>query len=227
MLRLSRRLDDHLHVVRYDRRGYGRSAPHGGPFGIREQVEDLVEHLDGRRAVIVGHSFGGNIALAAAERHPELVAGVATYETPVSWLPWWPRRRLDAPPRSPADEAERFIVRLIGDERWLALPERTREVRRTEGTTMVAEAAALAAGAPWEGGRIHVPVAVGLGAAALDHHRRAAAYIAAAVDGAELVVLAGCGHDAPTAASDLVAKALVEPLLRRVGPPWSPRSSPA
>jgi pimeloyl-ACP methyl ester carboxylesterase len=31
MLRLSRRLDHEYRVVRYDRRGYGRSTPHGGP----------------------------------------------------------------------------------------------------------------------------------------------------------------------------------------------------
>ena len=30
-----RRLDDRLRVLRYDRRGYGRSAPHGGPYGMR------------------------------------------------------------------------------------------------------------------------------------------------------------------------------------------------
>ena len=46
--------------------------------------------LAGRRAVLVGHSYGGDVALATADRHPDLVAGVAVYETPLSWLPWWP-----------------------------------------------------------------------------------------------------------------------------------------
>jgi len=31
---LSRRLDDGFRVLRYDRRGYGRSAPHDGPFDV-------------------------------------------------------------------------------------------------------------------------------------------------------------------------------------------------
>ena len=38
LLKLSRRLDDDHRVLRYDRRGYGRSAPHPGPFGMDGQV---------------------------------------------------------------------------------------------------------------------------------------------------------------------------------------------
>ena len=77
-------------MLRYDRRGYGRSTPHDGPFGIDEQVADLVALLDGRPAVVFGHSYGGNVALALADRHPELVRAVGVYETPLPWLDWWP-----------------------------------------------------------------------------------------------------------------------------------------
>ena len=79
MLKLSRRLDERYRVLRYDRRGYGLSNPHPGPFGIDAQVADLVDLLAGRRAVVVGHSYGGNVALATACRHPELVAGVGLF----------------------------------------------------------------------------------------------------------------------------------------------------
>ena len=106
MLKLSRRLDEDFRVLRYDRRGYGRSFPHDGPFTMDAQVADLVGLLAGRRAVLVGHSYGGNVALATADHHPDLVAGVAVYETPLSWEPWWPgttagvdrRRRLPDKP---------------------------------------------------------------------------------------------------------------------------------
>ena len=89
MARAAGRLAGH-HVVRYDRRGYGRSAPHDGPFGIEEQVADLAAVLDGRPAVVFGHSYGGNVALGLADRHPSLVEAVGVYETPLSWLDWWP-----------------------------------------------------------------------------------------------------------------------------------------
>ena len=54
------------------------------------QVADLVDVLAGRPAVVFGHSYGGNVALAAADRHPDLVRAVGVYETPLSWLDWWP-----------------------------------------------------------------------------------------------------------------------------------------
>ena len=69
MLKLSRRLDDEYRVLRYDRRGYGHSVTHPGPFAMADQVADLVGLLAGRRAVLVGHSYGGNVALAAAAGH--------------------------------------------------------------------------------------------------------------------------------------------------------------
>ena len=94
MLRLSRRLDDRFRVLRYDRRGYGRSVPadgpHPGPFDMPHQVDDLVGLLAGRRALLFGHSYGGNVALATAARLPEQIMAVAVYETPLSWEPWWP-----------------------------------------------------------------------------------------------------------------------------------------
>ena len=91
LLKLSRRLDDDHRVLRYDRRGYGRSAPHPGPFGMDGQVDDLVALLDERPAVVFGHSYGGNVALAVAARRPDLVRAVGVYESPLSWLDWWPR----------------------------------------------------------------------------------------------------------------------------------------
>ena len=75
MRRAARALADDFRVVIYDRRGYGRSVGVGPPFGVDEQVEDLVAVIDGRPAVVFGHSFGGDVALAAAERHPALGAG--------------------------------------------------------------------------------------------------------------------------------------------------------
>ena len=46
LLKLSRRLDDRALVTRYDRRGYGWSRPHDGPFTMAHQVADLVDVID-------------------------------------------------------------------------------------------------------------------------------------------------------------------------------------
>ena len=52
MAKVVRRLDVHHRVLRYDRRGYGTSRDIGGPFTIARHVDDLVELLAGRPAVV-------------------------------------------------------------------------------------------------------------------------------------------------------------------------------
>jgi len=80
-----------LHTIRYDRRGYGKSVDLGA-VPIDGHIADLVDVLDGRPGVVVGHSLGGVIALGAAQRHPELVRAVGAYESPMPWVDWWPKR---------------------------------------------------------------------------------------------------------------------------------------
>ena len=56
---------------------------------IDGHIADLLSVLDGRRAVVVGHSFGGVTAMGAAARAPQSVAAVVLYETSVAWVPGW------------------------------------------------------------------------------------------------------------------------------------------
>lgn len=66
---------DH-HVVRYDLRGYGRSAPAEAEFS---PVRDLLSLLDDRglrRPLIVGPSMGGKIALDLTLAHPDRVGAL-------------------------------------------------------------------------------------------------------------------------------------------------------
>lgn len=221
MLKLSRQLDGEHRVLRYDRRGYGRSSPHAGPFSMDAQVADLVTLLAGRAAVLIGHSYGGNVALATAAQHPELVRGVAVYETPLSWEPWWPGTSAGAAAVASADDpaaaAEVFMRRMIGDARWEALPERTRETRRVEGAAMVGELADLRANAPWHAEQLHLPVVASYGEHGSPHQQRGMQHVASIVAGAELVVLPGCRHDAPLSHAQLFADHIALPLLRRCG----------
>ncbi|MEO8266387.1 MAG: alpha/beta hydrolase [Ilumatobacteraceae bacterium] len=223
MLKISRRLDSDYRVLRYDRRGYGRSSPHDGPFTMDAQVIDLVGLLSGRKAVLVGHSYGGDVALAAAEQHPDLVTGVAVYETPLSWEAWWPGTTAGAiavaDSGRPHEAAERFLRRMLGDERWDALPERTKHARRAEGVAMVEELADLRRHQAWDAARINVPVVTSYGADGAPHHRMGMRH-AAAILGCPVVELAGCRHDAPLSHPDLFRTEVIDPLMLRVGPPW-------
>jgi pimeloyl-ACP methyl ester carboxylesterase len=215
LLKLSRRLDEWAHVARYDRRGYGRSTPHEGPFGIPAQVDDLVEVIgrhrsdDTSRTIAIGHSYGGNVALATAQRHPGLLDAVVTYESPLSWLEWWGGSAgSDAVAwrHDPQEAAERFMRRLIGDERWERLPEATRTARRAEGPAMVGELAELRERPAWSGESIDVPVLALYGEHGKPHHQRGAETIAAMIPGALVERIDGAAHFGPNTHPDLVAE---------------------
>jgi pimeloyl-ACP methyl ester carboxylesterase len=91
--RVIRRLDD-LHTVAYDRRGYHRSR-HALPLNttLDGHIDDLLAVVDGRPSVVVGHSYGGDIALGAALRGGPAagIVSVAAYEPPMPWLGAWAR----------------------------------------------------------------------------------------------------------------------------------------
>ncbi len=199
MALLARHLQGQHRVLRYDRRGYGRSWPHTGPFTVDEQVDDLVELIEDRQVVLIGHSFGGNIALSAAARLREQGVGVSTYETPLSWMDWWPGTTAGAMAvaSSEADAAANFMIRLIGHKRWEALPERTREERRREGAALVGELTALRSKAPWNVENITCPVLCGYGSLGMKHHADGARWLAQNLTNGQLVELRDAAHSAP------------------------------
>jgi pimeloyl-ACP methyl ester carboxylesterase len=215
LLKLSRRLDDRFLVTRYDRRGYGRSRPHHGPFTIGAQVDDLVEVIEsttpgtGVPTVVIGHSYGGNVALAAADRHPHRIDAVVTYETPLSWLEWWGGTAggdAVAWRHDPEEAAERFMRRLIGDERWERLPASSRDARRAEGFAMVDELTDLRAQPPWHADRIGVPVLCLYGEHGRPHHQRGARELVAMLPDARLAMVEGAHHFGPNTHPDETAE---------------------
>src|SRR5437868_2598996 len=64
------------HVVRYDRRGYGRSDPAMSSFSPTEDLAKLLTHLQVEHAVIVGSSSGAALAIDFAVAHPEMIDGL-------------------------------------------------------------------------------------------------------------------------------------------------------
>jgi pimeloyl-ACP methyl ester carboxylesterase len=113
-------------VVAMDLRGYGGSdkTPNGyDPMTLAQDVSSVVKVLGARRAVLVGHGWGGYVGWATAAIHPREVAAVCVLSAPhprsmlvqawsgAAWpavrhvlamqLPMVPERRL-ASPRSGA-----------------------------------------------------------------------------------------------------------------------------
>lgn len=219
--RVMARLPD-LHVVTYDRRGYGRSAAAGPGTDVDGHVADLLAVIGDRPVVVVGHSLGGNLGLAAAGRRPDLVRSVGVYEAPLPWLPEWPEGTAGGEAAAggvdPTDAAERFMRRLVGDERWQRLPAATRDQRRAEGPTLVAEMQSSRAGAPYDPAAITVPVVVARGSESAAHHRLSAAWLAEHLPRTESMVVDGAGHGGHTS-HPAAFEQLVRRVVERAGPP--------
>jgi len=69
-------LCDKYHVVRYDRRGYGRSELTKARFVPEDDLLKIMRQVHMDRAFIVGNSSGGGLALDFALAHPEMVEGL-------------------------------------------------------------------------------------------------------------------------------------------------------
>jgi pimeloyl-ACP methyl ester carboxylesterase len=64
-------------VIAPDRLGYGRTGGRAAGFAVNAEATcELLDRLERRSAIVVGHSWGGGVALALAEAHPERVDGL-------------------------------------------------------------------------------------------------------------------------------------------------------
>ena len=74
--------------------GFGSASPPPVAWSSAQYADALAEALEGRGPlVVVGHSFGGRIALRLAARHPRLVSHLILTGVPLT--------RVSAPPRQP------------------------------------------------------------------------------------------------------------------------------
>jgi pimeloyl-ACP methyl ester carboxylesterase len=76
-------LADRFRVLTYDLRGHGYSdvPPHGySPDDMATDLLDLLDALAIERPVVIGHSYGADVALYFAARHPERVREVIAIE---------------------------------------------------------------------------------------------------------------------------------------------------
>ena len=77
-------LRDHYRVIRYRRRGYAGSTPADGLVPVTQHAADcraLLDSLHIAKAHVVGHSYGGCIALQLAADAPELVSTSALHQS--------------------------------------------------------------------------------------------------------------------------------------------------
>ena len=159
--RLGEQLAPRHRVIAPDLIGYGTAErwPAGEPFHFEKDVAALaaLAALLGEPMHVVGHSYGGLLALQLALARPDLVRRIAVYEPVTFGLLDEPE---DAPAREAIDEIgeyrpdaawldevwlERFADWWQGPGAWRALPEETRRAFREVAWKMSQEVATLSA----------------------------------------------------------------------------------
>ena len=122
-------VDDGWRVVSYDRRGFGDSEWDAAPH---DHVADLVAVLDDRavdRAVLVGNSMGGAVAIDTALARPErvralvLVGSAVTGDPPIEWVSTEAERALEAEIEAADEAGDLERVNALECHYWLDGPD--------------------------------------------------------------------------------------------------------
>ena len=226
------------YVVRYDNRDTGGSTtyPPGEPgYTADDLVADaigILDHLGVERATLVGLSMGGGLAQTIAVTHPERVAGLALFSTSPAGtggpeLPGMSDALKavfsgEGDPEPDWSDREAALAYLLEAERPYVgargLDEdAVREVIALGYDRTSSPASAnnhfMLDGTPWAYerlGEIAVPVLVGHGSDDPLFPPAHGDALAAAIPGAELLVLDGVGHELPRSAWDEVLPPLIE-----------------
>jgi pimeloyl-ACP methyl ester carboxylesterase len=131
-LRIASELSEHFRILTYDLRGHGHSDTPRSGYSADAMAEDLIQLLDGleiERPLIAGHSYGADIALYHALRHPDRVREVIAIEAALpaleesrrhdDWVGWsyWAKALEEAghtvPPHKRSDM--RYMIRATID----------------------------------------------------------------------------------------------------------------
>ena len=74
-------LANHFRVIRYDMRGFGKSSPVTGPLCRRNDLIQLLKHLDVTEVHLVGCSNGGQISLDMTLEQPQRFASLTLVDS--------------------------------------------------------------------------------------------------------------------------------------------------
>lgn len=211
-------LEEPVDAVPLDLIGYGADAgawPADAPCSLDDEADRLAHWLQGPRPVhLVGHSYGGTVALQLALRWPSRVRSLTLYE-PVRFALLFARRMTRAVGEAivgvgrnigarvmagrNADAAGLFIDYWSGRGAWAAMSPRQQEVVATRMPKVRAEFEALFADpVPFAAyRRLTMPVLLLVGGRTLTPPRLVARLLAGALPRVARETLPGLGHMGP------------------------------
>jgi pimeloyl-ACP methyl ester carboxylesterase len=109
-------------VIRYDRRGFGRSDAPSGPFSDVRDLRALLDTLEIARCALVGCAEGAGLAFDLALETPDAIEAVVASSPRVSGYPW-----RDPGAEALTDQVARSIA--PGDTQGAAAVDRLDELR--------------------------------------------------------------------------------------------------
>ncbi len=198
-------------VVSFDRRGYGDSVGLGPADDLSRHAGDAVAVMGDRRCVVIGHSFGGLVALRAAAERPDLVEALGLYEPPVGWVegvdPLGPIVDISRPPDQ---VAEAFFVATVGARAWRRSPEPVRAARRAEGAAIIADLIMAAEGPGMSPAQVLQPVWIAHGDDGTGRYRPGARRLAGLLPDSRVDHIEGAGHGIHLRHPDRFARWIVD-----------------
>jgi pimeloyl-ACP methyl ester carboxylesterase len=143
-------LGKHGRTIVYDRRGFGRSErPEPLEVDVHVHADDaaaLLDVLGATPAILIGRSYGADVAVDLALRRPEAVRALVLMEglenvSPEGrrWLAGLTDEVLAAAETGPDAAVETTFRSVLGDRAWEGLPDPVKQVFIANGPALVAE----------------------------------------------------------------------------------------
>jgi pimeloyl-ACP methyl ester carboxylesterase len=84
---------EHFTTLRYDLRGFGRSAAPSGPYTHTADLAALLDHLELREAALIGLSLGGGVAIDFALSYPGRARSLVLVSSTLGGYEWSEEQR--------------------------------------------------------------------------------------------------------------------------------------
>jgi pimeloyl-ACP methyl ester carboxylesterase len=220
-----------VRTVEFFGHGAQPAWPHEWPLALADEASLAAALLrEAGGAHVVGHSYGGAVALKLATMHPRLVHSVTAYEPMLfRWLdvdgPWDPARReflargevieWMLAQGDEAGAARCFVDFWSGDGAWAGLPATRQQAIAGRMRAVLGHFVALSREAtrPSEIARLSMPKLFLSGSATVAVTRRIAALLRQALPADQHRVLDGMGHMGPVTHPDTVNPRIASFLL--------------
>jgi pimeloyl-ACP methyl ester carboxylesterase len=208
-------------VVRYDIRPFGESSRPEKAYSVPDDLLRLLDHLTIGRTHLVGHSFGGGVALDFALLHPDRVASLVLAASPPNGFvgPDDERKAAGAVFAAVKAGEEAIVKAWLEHPIWRVSRTRPEVLQEIEAITRRNLAPFRMTFAPYlpvtppaveRLGDVKTPTLVLVGDADTAGNRQAADLLAKQIPGASIRIVKGADHALPIGWADQFNAAVIE-----------------